>query len=315
MASRTQILSDMNRVFTDYDPVTIQAAITDFCFNKCFMCDHYKRKDKTYINLNVWIKFLRELKNTKTVFYTGGDSMMHPKINDIMFEHLALDIDFGFITTGYIPESVDMNILNKAKFFNVSLDSLDEINYSKIRGGIELNKVLSSIDYALDCMVSVNATVVISEFNIHEIVDIIMYCYSREMNLRLNNLYSGIIDIEKIAGRYSKLFDEKGLKLSIKNEKFEFEKCVVPYYSMFVDAKGDIYPCCVLGGDTEIKSNSAPLGNISNFEEAKANRLNFYKNKLPSKCSNCLSSFQKINNAHESSPAINLNMKESRNFY
>ena len=175
MASDKQILSDMARVFTDCDPVTIQAAITDYCFNKCFMCDHYKRENKTYIVLERWLKFLRGLKNTKAIFYTGGDSIMHPQINEIMAEHTKLDIDFGFISSGYIPDSVDLQLLSMAKFFNVSLDSLDDANYEKLRGGIKLNKVLDSIEMALSYGINVNATVILSEQNFHELSDIIIF--------------------------------------------------------------------------------------------------------------------------------------------
>lgn len=314
MASRTQILNDMARVFTTSDPVTIQAAITDFCFNKCFMCDHFKREDKTYINLGHWQTFLRSLKDTKTIFYTGGDSMMHPQINEIMQEHINLDIDFGFITTGFIPKDIDMRLLKKAKFFNVSLDSVDPENYEKIRGGIALEKVIDSIEYAIDSGVNVNATVVLSDKNVDEMDKIIGFCYKRKMDLRINHLY-GKEPIEIDYGYYSSKFADAKLSLTYKQQSFEFKKCVVPYYSMFIDSRGSVYPCCVLGGDTEIDANVEPLGSIFDFKTAKANREEFYKQDLPQKCSNCLSSFQKINNTFECDITINLEIKESRNFY
>lgn len=316
MANRNQIIKDMSRVFTNTDPVTIQAAITDYCFNKCFMCDHYKRSNKTYIDSKTWIEFIRSLTNTKTIFYTGGDSIMHPQINDIMLEHIKLDIDFGFITSGYIPKNVNVKLLKNAKFFNVSLDSIDENTYKKLRGGIELHKILDSIDFALKNEVNVNATIIVSNENKSEVHDIVEYCYKRKMNLRLNNLYGENIDINSISNEYAEMFNENGFVISSKNETYHFSKCVVPYYSMFIDSKGDVYPCCVLGGDTEISSNVNPLGNILNFEDAKLNRIEFYKKELNKKCNNCISSFQKINNVFSNSFASRSDrISESRNFY
>ena len=107
----------------------------------------------------------------------------------------------------------------------------------------------------------------------------------------------------------------RGLTFTLKNDKYEFKKCVVAYYSMFIDSKGDVYPCCILGGDTEKESNIKPLGNIDNFNKAKENRKIFYANDLPKKCSNCLPSFQKINKTFEEYPTINLKIEESRNYY
>lgn len=316
MATSKQIRKDMSRVFTDTDPVTIQAAITDYCFNKCMFCDHFLRDDKKHIDTDTWIDFLYSLKDTKTIFYTGGDSLAHPNINEIMRVHIELDIDFAFITTGFIPSSVDIELLKQASFFNVSLDSIDEHNYENIRGGIELQKVLDSIDYALENDVKVSLTIVISEENSFELKDIASYALMHNLDLRVNLLHGEEEKFEYLAfDDYKELFESNGLTFTIKNKKYEFEKCVVAYYSMFVDSKGDIYPCCILGGDTEKQSNIKPLGNISNFDKAKRNRELFYRSELPDKCSNCLSSFQKINKTFEEYPTINMKIEESRNYY
>jgi len=320
MATIEQIKKDSSRIYTNEDPITIQAAITDYCMNKCFMCDHWKRKDKTYIDADRWIWFLKSLRNTKTVFYTGGDSIIHRDINRIMANHLELDIDFGFISTGFIPDDVDMHLLSRAKFFNVSLDTTDYKLYEKLRGGIDLELVFESIEKARKYNVNVGVTAVISKENVDEVGDLITFSVANRMNLRLNflhDLYSvDDISIKEDLTKARILFENINKKLEVKYEKYPFSKCYVPYYNMFVDAKGDVYPCCIQAGDTEEQPNIQPLGTIEDFTMAKSLRGFFIESGVNDKCVNCIPSFTKINNINNNFEKKFVDVVfESRNFY
>ena len=70
-----KIMSYLDRVQLGSSPVSIQAGITDFCFNKCHMCSHHLRENKTQLDATEWIDFLSNRSFVESVCYSGGEPL------------------------------------------------------------------------------------------------------------------------------------------------------------------------------------------------------------------------------------------------
>ena len=107
-------------------PVTLHISLTDKCLNKCITCEHWKRKDFYYYDFKELIKILDYGRNNglHSVVYTGGDPFLYKNkdINELLFYHVEHNIPFGFVTSGYIPKYVNIEMLKKCEFISVSLD-------------------------------------------------------------------------------------------------------------------------------------------------------------------------------------------------
>src|SRR4030065_170754 len=118
-------------------PPSLQIGITDHCFNKCIMCGHWQRPNKSVLAWHDLMPFLAQAKGKglESVCYSGGDPFTYYAINDVMEWHMNNDIKFGFITGGYVPSSIDMSLLKCAQWVRVSLDAIGCDAYANIRGG------------------------------------------------------------------------------------------------------------------------------------------------------------------------------------
>lgn len=294
------------RARSNHFPISIQASLTDACFNKCVMCDHHLRKNKTEISIHKWISFLSEAKQrgVESVCYSGGDPLAYEHINRVMEEHIKLNIEFGFLTTGYLPPSIDISLLKHAKWVRCSLDAITPELYKRIRGGVSLEKVLASIGAMLRAGVTVGISATVQNENADEIIGIMEY--ARIIGIKqfwAKCVYDGTAENEAIDWKKIRRYGEELFEdfRTHDGEYHKFEKCAAVLYQMFVDAKGDVYPCCIMAGDTEIGSNMKPMYNISEYMSYEKN-LVFSKlatELRPAECSKCQGRFTEINYVHE----------------
>jgi len=295
-----KILRYIKRVNTDADPVSIQAAITDYCFNKCHMCDHHLRSNKIFIPAEQWINFLKARTEIESVCYAGGDMMTHPKVNSIMKYHIASKKSFSFITCGYIPPSVSLNLLKKARWIRVSLDSINSEIYTDCRGGIQLSKILHSIDKAVAVGVNVELTITVSEKTKKDLPNLLKYAMLNGFDADIHPVYGSSfkeLQIEELIELWVDYFYSKGLILApYYHGNIKFKKCNASYYQIYIDSLGNIYPCCTMGGDTELAARMKPLGNISNWNNfLKKRKIFSNSNMLPKECNYCIDRFGEIN--------------------
>lgn len=295
-----KILRYINRVKTNKDPVSIQAAITDFCFNKCHMCNHHLRKNKTFIPSEQWINFLKKRSKIESICYAGGDMMTYPEINSIMEYHIASKKSFSFIICGYIPHKVSLNLLKKARWIRISLDAINSKIYAECRGGINISKILKSIDKAISTEVNVELTITVSEKSKKDLPNLLKYAVDNGLDADIHPVYGNNFEklqITEFIESWVDFFNSMGLTLApYYHGNIKFKKCNASYYQIYIDSIGNIYPCCTMGGDTEIKSRIKPLGNISNWDHFLKKREMFSNsNALPTDCNYCIDRFGEIN--------------------
>src|SRR4030067_1172532 len=175
-------------------PPSLQIGITDHCFNKCIMCGHWQRPNKSVLAWHDLMSFLAQAKGNglESVCYSGGDPFTYYAINDVMEWHMNNDIKFGFITGGYVPSSIDMSLLKCAQWVRVSLDAIGCDAYANIRGGVLFSEVDNSIKSMIRYGVNVELGITITD--ISDICD----CYAQfNINTIPNHGLYAIINFTK----------------------------------------------------------------------------------------------------------------------
>lgn len=299
-AKISKILQYSDRVGTTMDPVCIQAAITDHCFNKCLNCDHHLRDEKKIITGWDWIKFLERHPGIESVAYLGGDIMTHPDLNKIMEYHVRSKTAFGIVSCGYIRPTVDLHLLANVRWYRVSLDTVDPIVYEKCRGGISLQKILGSIDIALSAGIKVGLEITVSKHNKDLIGEVFEYAFEKFIPVEVHPCFGEEFDetTTRIIENYIYKFKANNLEFSFFcYSNFQFTKCVAPYYQIYIDTDGDIYPCCASSGDLQVDKMKTIMGNISDWEGFLKNRST-HKMKYKA-CANCCDNTTRINYVNE----------------
>ena len=231
------------------EPVSIQVALLDACFNRCIGCGHPSRIQRK-MSAADWITFISQRKNTESVCYSGGDPMAHPEFNSIMQWHVDSGVKFGMTITGYVPPAIDMQLMAKAAWVRVSLDAVDPEVYAKVRGKTPVHKVLRCIDDMLAVGVNVELGVTLHPDNEAEFANVKSYAE-----------HMGILQVHS---RYAypesnPLWPDADLE---QRGVLPFKACSAALYQLYIDSDGTVYPCCVTAGDTRDAPLADGLGNI-----------------------------------------------------
>lgn len=236
-------------------PPSLHIAVTDHCFNQCPMCGHWRRKKKASLLLMDLRKFLVEpiALGLQTICYTGGDPMAWNDINGLLRYHnlaAGAGIDFGIVTGGYVPDTVEIDYLAKARWVRVSLDAVGEPMYELCRGGVTFKAVDTSIRRMLEAGVNVELGVTVHKDNINHIGAI--YAYADEHNIDVVDVRAAYKHSANMLSPIQKLFTPKPV-----------EACYASLFQLFIDAYGFVYPCCIMAGDTEAEPRMRHIAHIS----------------------------------------------------
>ncbi len=125
-------------------PIYIRIKPTNICNENCYYC-HYKN---AYLNLDDYrpqdfipkekmleiITDMADMGVKAVTFSGGGEPLVYPYINEAMEGILAAGIDLSMITNGVLLEGTAAELLAKAKWVRLSIDSANGDMYGKIRG-------------------------------------------------------------------------------------------------------------------------------------------------------------------------------------
>ena len=126
------------------NPLYIRIKPTNVCNHNCYYC-HYKNP---YLTLDEYdpkdmiprekmmeiISDLMTMGVKAVTFSGGGEPLCYPYIEEAMERILAAGIDLSIITNGSMLKGKKAELLAKAKWVRISIDSIDAGNYAKIRG-------------------------------------------------------------------------------------------------------------------------------------------------------------------------------------
>lgn len=295
-------------------PISLHIETTDDCFNRCVMCGHWKRKNKTSLDVNFLENFLVYLRanGLETVCFSGGDPLKYEHFNRIADFCSHIKIDYGIVTAGHIPSHIDDDVLKNARWIRVSLDSIKEDKYKEIRGGqISAYAVRLGIFKMFDIGANVELGITIHSKNHEEVIDV--YRWAR--NYGIKNISARTIYSHSSNPLQLKKDDIRKRRVEAKQYKVNFtgdfnpsytKNCWASQYQLFLRANGEVYPCCIIAGDTEKSEKiSASLGSIyeTGYDDIIMNARSFTfsrRNDIINICNNnCIPRLNEINKVVE----------------
>ena len=210
----------------------LRISVTDRCNFKCIYCftrQNWKwlphKEILTFEELETIVKTAVKL-GIKRIRLTGGEPLLRKNI-DILIKKLTQIpeiIDLSLTTNGFFLEELGERLKDAGlKRINISLDTLNKDKFKKLTGVSAFEKVLKSIDIALDLgfnPVKIN-TVVIRGFNEDEILELAKLTLEKPIEVRFiefmpigeNSLWNEervvtVKEIKKILESFSKLIPE-----------------------------------------------------------------------------------------------------------
>lgn len=163
--------------------------------------------------------------NLNSVRLTGGEPMLHPRINYIVERVKYLGItNIGMTTNGHLFFK-KANELKKAGLtsVNISLDALTPQTFKAMSRNSGLNNVLESIQTAIDLNLEVKLnSVIVAGKNEHEILPLLEFAIQKGIVIRFLELMS-MGPLHK--NKDSLFFSEKDILNSIK-QKYVFTRMV-----------------------------------------------------------------------------------------
>ena len=118
-------------------PISLQVGTTHTCVNRCVMCQHWARDQKGPVKTLDFERFRDNVLHPfaalggESICYSGGESMEHPQMMEILDATHNLGIKSGVITSGagraYFG---DIAAMNGCHWVRVSLDAVDAETYA-----------------------------------------------------------------------------------------------------------------------------------------------------------------------------------------
>lgn len=126
------------------DPLYIRIKPTNICNHNCYYC-HYKNPyltldeydPKDMIPREKMMEIISDMEGmgVKAVTFSGGgEPLCYPYIEEAMERISAAGIDLSIITNGSMLQGKKAELLARAKWVRISIDSINAANYARIRG-------------------------------------------------------------------------------------------------------------------------------------------------------------------------------------
>lgn len=261
-------------------PISLHILVTDFCVNKCNMCDHWRTDNKKVMSLETLEKIWNEMNenNGESICLTGGDPVRHPQFNDIL--KIPRKFELGFVNTGNYQKDFDWELLHGIKWIRYSIDSLDDSRYKTIRARNNLwSEIIPNIRKSKAYVKEIGINFTIQNINAHEVKDIIkftvteglyrliLYPMHGDLVLGLSKaqekqLLQDLIDTQKLWNQIPEnncqfLIDT--LSQSVDDEEksarelaFNLEKhpCMINKIHLSIGSDGNVFPCEAIADDT-----------------------------------------------------------------
>lgn len=217
------------------NPLYIRIKPTNLCNHNCYYC-HYKNAYLTldeygandYIPYDKMMEIVEDMGRMRVkavTFSGGGEPLVYPYIEETMEKILDKGIDLSIITNGSLLTGRKAELLAKSKWVRISIDSIIDENYARIRG-ISLNamqELLKNIkDFAKiksdDCELGINF--VIGKENYKEIENVAV----RMKELGVNHVKFAPLFSNETEEYHKNIKDEVISTLNKMSEKLNSEK-------------------------------------------------------------------------------------------
>lgn len=236
-----------------------------YCNGKCIYCFTDSLNEKSFLSdkqLKKVSLFIDQMQVEK-VSIGGGEPFLSEFTK--ICKYINKESCISVTTNGTICNDEIINTIIRYNInITVSLDSLNPDYYNVVRKGIELNKVLESIQklassQEIRSKLSIRTTV--NKYNQNELKGIVDFCVENKItNLKINstNLYGRakcnkeiilefnlFLDKLKQLKEYARKYNNI-LRLELPIEKYLddlLQKCTLGKNSLYLDPYGNVFPC------------------------------------------------------------------------
>jgi len=256
--------SRINSLYFYNDGKSLQIEISSICNNDCKMCfgQRFDLHPKQHIEFDNFIKILDIYQPTFLRIVGRGETLIHPRINDILSEIKKRKIVTTLTTNLNMPDLDFQLIKDTISETYISLHSFKPETYLKLTGR-KIDNVINNIQKFDEYKINYHLKMIISKYNENEIEDFMYKSIALEKYYWISGLDFGVNEIDDLELK-QKLIDElyptsedskyysrylnQGLEIR-KHKKCNTAKTPYVLYN------GDMYSCC-------LAAKSGYLGNI-----------------------------------------------------
>ena len=176
----------------------LRVSVTDRCNLRCVYCLPEFSKDfideSKLLTIDEYFRLIRILGNLgiKKVRITGGEPLVRRGIPGLIKNINSLENieETAMTTNGILLEKyLDELAENGLSSLNISLDILDEKKYNYITRGGELEKVIRSIEKAIEYKIKIKInSVIIDDFNKNDIKNLVDFAVDKKIDIRFIEL-------------------------------------------------------------------------------------------------------------------------------
>lgn len=274
------VVSRWNRGENIY-PIELEIGLTNACNHRCKFCAvDYTGYQPTMINEKTLMANLEEIapKGVKSIVYAGeGEPLIHKAAPEIINKTKSVGIDAALSTNGVLltPE-VSRECLKSLTWVRFSTAAIHEDTYNEVQRGKpgDLNKVLHHMEEAVrikrvqNLRTTLGVQLLLLPDNKDEIVEmgkemrkigvdyftIKPFSQHPQSEHILQVDYSEMLDLEKEVKELG-TDDFKIYFRAHSMEKLEqkrcYKQCLALPFMVYIDAKGNLWPCIVFMGKEE----------------------------------------------------------------
>lgn len=214
--------------------------ITSFCNYECVYCS--KDHPKVFLEKKEILEILQAAyqSNIKRVHWTGGEPLCHPDLIDCVYAAKDMGFEEQIISTNGSLANFDKLCESPINRFNISLDTLNELLYTKLTNKNNLHLVLDNIKQTMDANKMVKINCVVMKSNINEIPNMIKY-FSK-FNTK---------DKEKIILRLIQFYPSNPNQLDVEGQNYWANQYVS--YDEIINRIGNYKPSQTIGDNPTFK--------------------------------------------------------------
>jgi len=303
-------------------PLWVNLEPTTKCNFNCITCSRISlspsRLNKS-LSFNDFKHIIHEIPQIKRIHMQGlGEPLLNQDIWKMAKYANAKGIKLTTTINGSLinPQNVD-NLLKYFSGIAISIDSVNEENFNKIRIGGNYRQLIANIRFLLERKNRLNAkTIIISNYvvthlNFSELEDYLKFCLNFQLHSNIDeikNLYCPYQrqykeetefikesrkfhnKIVTIISKYKKVFEKNSLYLNYESIYKRKKICFFPFITCFISFDGFVAPCCMRQDPAAINFGNifkTPFKKIWNSVKLKMFRNTLIRNLPNIVCDNC----------------------------
>jgi len=276
-------------------PVAFTISITTKCNLRCTMCSRtIHGVEPMNMSRELFLQAAKFFDNKTVTMLGAGEPFIHPNIFEFIEICQNKNVKLNLVTNGMLLNESKIQRLLQYKI-NSLVFSIDGVNegYNKIRVGGNFQTVLEHFKRVSELRkdMSLGINFVAMKSNADDFPKLVEIFGANADVIELSHpiifsadetdehLNKNAAQAERIFAESTKIAKKYGTKLILRKLKPYATRCVEPWVAPYIGIKGDVYPCCMIGGgnpqekeeefyeDAHITRHVTSFGHVSDFGE------------------------------------------------